>query len=49
MSIALMSALFLLQDEPQVPWRTDVEKARQAAMLVGKPCVIILHVDSSAL
>ena len=49
MTIALMTALVLLQDEAQAPWRTDVEKARQAAMLVGKPCVIILHVDSSAL
>jgi hypothetical protein len=31
------------------PWRTDVQAARQAALLAKKPCVLILNVDNSAL
>jgi hypothetical protein len=33
----------------QAPWRTDVVAARRAALRQGKPCVLILNVDSSAL
>ena len=32
-----------------VPWWTEVQAARQAALLAAKPCVIILNADSSAL
>lgn len=33
----------------QLPWRTDVEAARRAALKNHQPCVLILNVDSSAL
>ena len=32
-----------------VPWRLDLHEARASALKDGKPCVLILHVDSPAL
>ena len=31
------------------PWLTDVKAAREAALREGRPCVLIAHVNSSAL
>jgi hypothetical protein len=31
------------------PWWTDVKAAREAAFRAGRPCVLILHADQSAL
>jgi hypothetical protein len=31
------------------PWWTDVKAAREAALRAGRPCVLILHADQSAL
>lgn len=49
---ALLACLFspasLLANEAP-PWRLDTREAREAALKEAKPCVLILHVDSSAL
>lgn len=34
---------------PPVPWLTDVKAARESALREGRPCVLILHLDSSVL
>ncbi|HLF92602.1 MAG TPA: hypothetical protein VJB14_04020 [Planctomycetota bacterium] len=34
------------QEAPRAPWRTDVQAAREAAVQKGRPCVILLYVDS---
>jgi len=33
----------------RLPWRTDALAAREAARTEGRPCVLILNADSSAL
>ncbi len=38
--------LAVRQEAPQAPWRTDVQAAREAAVQKGRPCVILLYVDS---
>jgi hypothetical protein len=44
---AFLLTAALLQDAP--PWSEDVPAARAQALKEGRPCVLILHVDASAL
>lgn len=44
MTLLLLS--MLVQD---APWKDDLQATRDAALKAGKPCVLILNVDSSAL
>ena len=43
-----MSVLLLAppQDAPQAPWMTDARAARESALRQGRPCVLLLYVDS---
>jgi hypothetical protein len=34
---------------PSPPWRTDVRAARREALREGRPCVLLLNIESSAL
>jgi hypothetical protein len=33
----------------QPPWRTDAQAAQESALAQGRPCVLILNADNSAL
>lgn len=48
LTVMFLSGTLVAQDKV-VPWQTDVKTVRENALKEGKPCVIILHVNSGAL